>query len=122
MKVLVAVILPLISSCRGPAPDWLTQEEMRALANHASEMGYTCAAYQVRPEGYVSDLWVGAPMLSPDGEIDCPGYRIIHFRGIDEDDSFENDLECGFEGFVRVSEWTCVRGDITRLSDSSDNQ
>ena len=95
---------------------------MRALANRASGLGYTCATFKFRPEGFVSDLWVSAPALTPDGDIQCPGDRIVHYKGIDQEAPFDSDLECAFEGFFRVSEWTCERGEVTRLSESGDGQ
>ncbi|MDX1562760.1 MAG: hypothetical protein R3305_07520 [Gammaproteobacteria bacterium] len=58
----------------------------------------------------VSDLWFGAPLSAPDGNIQCPGNRITHYEGIDRDDSsFDRELDCAFDGFVRVSEWSCER-------------
>jgi hypothetical protein len=84
-------------------------------------MGFTCATFKFRSDGFVSDLWVSAPALSPKGEMLCPGDRIIYYKGIKEESLFESNLECAFEGFFRVSEWACERGDIVRLSGSGDD-
>lgn len=119
LKILLIVIFPLVASC-APSDDWLTQEEMRAVTNQATAMGYSCATFQVRPNGHVSDLVVGAPRLTSDGPVLCPGGQMFPYELLDDEKFLVNELECGFSGVVDLSKWICVRGVPTRAISPSD--
>lgn len=94
---------------------------MTDLAQKAASIGYTCATFQIQEGNYVSDLWVGAPSTAPSGEIRCPGDHIVYYKGIDEEVMRDRELECTFKGFIRVSEWTCIRDVRTELSGLTEN-
>ncbi len=112
--VLVAII-SLVAADR-PQSGWLTQEEMRAAAHYATALGYSCAEYQIRPDGYVSDLMVGAPGVTTEGANLCPGGRMFSYKMLEDERFLDYELECSVMGVVDLTEWVCVRGVPTRAA------
>ena len=116
LRVLLVAIFPLISSCGARSHDDIN-DPVRSLQTVDSK----CVTFRIGPDDNLSDAWVGASALAPDGSTICLRDRRLDYEESSYNNILENDLRCAFEESLNESESICNRNVTTQLSELSDD-